>query len=377
MKNPFILYNLRMLQLTDKQIRDIFQIIKNRLPVRLSSGNNEVCLCGSTKSISECCVTEPNYWISDKYLEDIIAYAKRLDFNIGQIPNTFIQRLETEFQNRFNVCAVPGCTNHCIGSHVFGSKHLQYHFNGNHSYWLVINDDGTKLWEPVGIAEKLKYKIFCKTCDYSLFTKIDTVQHDVSDTSNQMRHIFRTLAYQHQFNRSALGLAYQIAFAAIPTSFERNEYLKTTTTHESININHLIGCYIRYRMTTQEICDIYQLIQPGSIHGPSINIVSKTFQTKDVFFAQGIENPQQDLRGNKIQFSTDAGIVYVVLPEKVNRMRGIVFSRYKKYEDLLRQLEFCNEYKFKSFLSSLVERKNTPRSVLTKNKPKNHQKIIR
>jgi len=368
-----------MIDFTKKQLKDVDILIANRVSKRCELKHDSPCFCGSTKTRGECCLIETNYWLSKKFLNEIIGFAKHHNFNVskGIMPNKFIKNLESSFQKKFNICAIPGCNRPCINSHVFGKALLHDHFQNSFCNWVVIDDRGVKKWSQVGIDSEIGYKIFCAECDNSFFQDIDNLKQEINNKKNQLLHIFRSLAYQHQFNRTAMAIAHQIAIAYIPVSFERNKFLNTKVTHEQIDITHLVECYIRYALTKIDLFKVYKILQSDRFDRIEKHLISRKIFTKKGFFAQGIENPKIDVLGNNVELKRDSAIIYNITPIDDKSLSLIVFSLYDEYNPLLNQIQDCNEYKCKKYFSNLIEKKNSPRGVLVNKNMKENEKILR
>ncbi len=357
---------------------DDLEKINNLLVKQTNIHSEELCFCGSGKNYRVCCAQKPNYWLPDEYLSKLIGFAKNKNFYIsGAMPTTFLSQLESFFGDKFNICATPGCLNKCIYSHIFGKALLEKYFDSDMCKWYAINDNGTKELLPAGIKKEIGYKIFCSTCDNDIFKPIDDTDHDPSNLKNQLLHIFRVLAYQHQFNRAHLAFAHQIIFAKPSIETARKEHTGITKTVDiTIHLKVFKDAYTRYKFTSNELEKLWEFIseKPDSA---SFSVISRVIQSKEPLFAQGIENPQYDLSGKKIEFLEHAAIVYVVFPLDGKRVQVIFASRNHEYINLITQLKTVNEYSLKKFISPMLEKKNSPRSVFVGVNKKSYQKILR
>jgi hypothetical protein len=364
---------------TSKQLKKIDSLIAGKISKRCLLSEDDLCFCGSTKNRAICCLQSTNYWLTKKSLDRIIGFAKYRNFNVSKntLPKTFLKELETDFQNKYSVCAMPNCDKPCIKSHVFGKALVKKYFNSDYCKWSVINDNGVKKWTQAGIDSEIGYQIFCSECDDNLFRDIDDVNHDLNNTQNQLLHILRTLAYQYQFNRTQLGLAHQIAFATIPMFLERNNHLSTETKEKTIDVSHLTRCYVRYCLTESYLKEMNRILKAEEFDNGSYWLISRKIKTRDSFFAQGIENPKIDVLGNKVVLKKDCGFIYCILPSNDNEVQLIAISFCDEYKVLLKQLNSSSEYKCRRFISKLIEKKNSPRGVLVKVDTKEHQKIFR
>jgi hypothetical protein len=266
----------------------------NKLLVKQTNISDEdLCFCGSGNTYKICCAQNPNYWLTTDYLNKLIGFAKNKNFYIsGTMPTTFLIQLESFFGDRFDICATPGCSNKCIYSHIFGKALLKKYFVSNTCKWYAINDHGIKELISAGIKNEIGYKTFCSTCDNDIFKLIDDTEHDASNLKNQLLHVFRVLAYQHQFNRAHLAFAHQVIFAkpSIETAREKYTGIKPESVDISAHLKVFKEGYIRYKITHNELEKLWRFIntkQESSEYLTALRIV----KSKDVFFAQGIENP--------------------------------------------------------------------------------------
>jgi len=339
----------------------------------------DLCFCGSGKNYETCCDRKPSYWLTDEYLNKLISFSKNKNFHISNaFPTTFLSQLELVFSEQFDICAIPGCLNKCIHSHIFGKALLEKYFDSNVCKWYAINDYGIKELVPVGIKKEIGYKIFCSSCDNDIFKPIDDTSHDISNLNNQLLHIFRVLAYQHQFNRAHLAFAHQIIFAkpAIETAREKHTGVKPLSVDISNHLKVFTDSFIRYKLTHYELNKLWGFINNKNDHA-SFTVASRIIRSKEVFFAQGIENPKYDLLGNKIEFTEYASIIYVVFPVNKNHVQIITTSCHVDYSSLIVQFKYVNDYSIKKFINLLLEKKNSPRNVLVGINKKQYQKILR
>lgn len=106
-------------------------------------------------------------------------------------------------------------------------------------------------------------------------------------------------------------------------------------------------------------------------------LLSRKIFTKKGFFAQGIENPKTDVLGNHIEIKQDSAIIYNIMPIDAKSINLIVFTLCCEYLPLLKQIQDCNEYKCKKYLSYLLESKNSPRGVVVDINVRENEKIFR
>jgi hypothetical protein len=338
--------------------------------------NESLCFCGSGAKYGICCVKKVNFWLTDEYIKTLINFAKSRNFNVDNIPITFLSKIELAFQNQFNICATPGCTKKAINSHVFGKALIEKHFNSKKCQWYAIRDNGKKELIPAGINEEIGYKIFCHDCDNNIFKQIDDVNHNIEDPINQLTHIFRAVAYQHQFNRVHLALAHQVVYVTPIVTEAKNNHTDVQVKNRDIDLTHFQESYIRYQFTYGELQKLMGILKSKE-DLESIPILNKIVSSRDPFFAQGIEDPKRDLSNKRIVFSSPAAISYVVLAYDSEHIQVIISTLNKEYSGLLGQLNSANEYRFKKFVSTLIEKKNTLRSVLVGINKKSSQRILR
>jgi len=365
------------MQLNHYQLKEIDTLISSVVSKRCPLTLESPCICGSEKTRADCCLQSPNYWISEKYLNRILGFAKKHHFNVTNgIPNSFIKEFESSFQRKFDVCAIPECKGKCINSHVFGKSVLKKYFQDNFCQWFVIDDDNKKVWSKVGIQSELGFSIFCKDCDNNFFKYIDNPGHDLANIKNQFLHTFRSLAYQYQYNRTALAMAHQIAIASISMTFERNEFLSRSVQSEEIVITHLVESYVRYTLTKSDMIKLYQIYLSGKFDSLGSNSVIRKIKAKDMFFAQGIENPKVDLFGKEILIDKDSAFVYTILTDETGFMSLIAFTLYDEYKPIIQQISNASEYKCKKFFEEIIAKKNTPRGLLVNLDFKQHRRIL-
>jgi hypothetical protein len=366
------------MHLESEQLKKIDSIISNVISKRCPLTPDNPCICGSEKTRAECCLLSVNYWIPDKYINNILGFAKKFSFNVTNgIPNSFIKEFESSFQRRFDVCAVPECSEKCVSSHVFGKSILKKYFKDSFCQWSVIDDTNKKVWSKVGIESELGFNIFCKDCDNKIFRDIDNPDHELVSVKNQFLHTFRSLAYQYQYNRTALAIAHQIAIANIPVSFERNNYLNRSVKSEQIDITHLVESYVRYILTKSDMIKMYKIYLDGNFKSLALHLVLRRLKTKDIFFAQGIENPKVDLLGKKVLIEKDSAFIYTIVPDATGLSNLIIFTLHEEYRSLIEQVSNISGYKCKKFFEEILTKKSSPRGLLTSLKYKHHQKILR
>jgi hypothetical protein len=363
------------MDLTNEDLEKINKLLVNQTNI----SDEDLCFCGSGNIYRICCAQKPNYWFTNEYLNKLLGFAKNKNFYInGVMPTTFLTQLEIFFGDHFNVCATPGCLNKCVYSHIFGKALLEKYFGSNMCKWYMINDQGIKELVPAGIKKEVGYKIFCSTCDNNIFKIIDDVNHDILNLKNQLLHIFRSLAYQYQLSRAYLAFAHQVILAkpAIETAREKHTGVKLKSVDISAHLKVFKDGYIGYKLTHGELKKIWGLINTKQAFNHCL-ITSRIVKTKDIFFAQGIENPKNDLRGNKIDLLDYSAIIYAIFPTDEKHVQIIMTSNNQEYSAFLEQFKIINEYALKKFFNTVLEKKNSPRGVFVAENKKSHQKIFR
>ncbi len=344
------------------------------LAKKINVNEQDLCFCGSGSIYKTCCQKKPSYWITDKYLKKLIGYGKHKNFQVTTIPTTFLHQLELDFHSKFNICNIPRCDRKAINSHVFGKALLKKYFNTDQCKWYAINDLGEKELRIAGIKSEIGYQIFCSQHDHEIFSKIDALSSDNNNEENQLLHIFRSLAYQNEFNRVHLAINHQLIYALPKIIDERSKHTGVMEKEYQINLSTLAESHARYKLTSFELEKIWNIIQNKELQ--SLKIASRIIKSDELFFAQGIENPSLDLLNKKIPFSRHIAMLYVVLPFLEKRVQVIFITTYDEYFDFIEQVKTVSEEILSEFLNSALDKKNSSRAVLVGLNKNPGQKIL-
>lgn len=350
--------------------------INNLLVKKVGMQAQDPCFCGSVAIHKNCCAQNQNFWINDVYFEKLIGFAKHNNFFVKSIPSTFLKDFNNKFLNRFNICANPKCNNSAIGSHIFGESLVRKYFNNGKCQWYLINDDGIKTLCSVGISNDIKYPIFCNNCDNAIFRNIDKPDHGVTDTSNQLLHLFRCMSFQYQFTRTNLALAHQLAFGSVKIIFARQNHTGNFKKNEKINIDHLIMSFVGYKYHFQKLKELSEICIDNKTSN-KLRLFTRVIDVKNPVFAQGVLNPRYDLNGKKIEFINDAGIIYVVLPNGSGNVCITVATLDDEYHEYIKQLDLINDYDLKKLVNGYIQPKNTQYNLLLSMEHMSHQKALR
>lgn len=336
------------------------QKINNILISKLKIKDNDPCFCGSGLIFSDCCKKETRFWLSQKFVDKIIRYAKANNFKIDNIPMSFLKEYEIEFLKIFNKCSNPACNNKCIGSHIFGRSLIRKYFEDTFCQWFEINDNGIKQLIKIGISNDIKYPIFCSICDNNIFKSIDNIDHDLLDTDNQLLHLVRIISFQYQYTRTQLALSHQLVFSIVPISSARRSFKNEQTKNETINLTWFHKNFIRYKHQKELLDFLWEILNNKTKY----KIYSRVISSDNIIFSNGIINPQYDLSNKKMTFTKQASILYLTLPISKNEIIIISYSYNNEYDDYIKQLYLSNDYKFKKTINSFLSYLNTPYSIM-------------
>ena len=352
-----------------EKINKIF-LIKNTKIV-----DEDPCFCGSGLLFLDCCKKEAKFWISDKFLNKVIGYAKANAFNVSSIPTSFLNEYNKEFQKKFDICANPDCHNKCIGSHIFGKSLVKKNFTDTKCKGFEIDDNGKKQLVQIGTNNDMKYPIFCSSCDNKVFKEIDEIDHDLLDKDNQFLHFLRSMSFQYQFLRSQLAFSHQLVFAYPAIASARSLYRNDQRKEEKIDLTWFIENFIRYKYQRKLLRSLWDIYNGNTEKKFSLHV--RAITTDNMLFANGIINPQFDLQNKKVIFEKEASILYIALPLSKEKLFIMTFTQDKEYIQYLDQLYGSNDYKFKKIINSYLAPLNTSYSIfLHSNYEINSQALI-
>ncbi len=323
--------------------------------------DEDPCFCGSGLLFLDCCKKEAKFWISDKFLNKVIGYAKANAFNVSNIPTSFMYEYNEEFQKKFDVCANLDCGNKCIGSHIFGRSLVKKHFSNTKCKGFEIDNNGKKQLVEIGTNNDMKYPIFCSNCDDRIFKEIDKNDHDLLNKDNQFLHFLRSMSFQYQFLRSQLAFSHQLVFAYPAIASARSIYNNDQKKEEKIDLTWFVENFIRYKYQRKLLRSLWNIYN-GSTE-KNFFVHTRAVITENILFANGIINPQLDLQNKKIIFKKHASILYVILPLSDKQLLVMTFTQDEEYIQYLEQLYKSNDYKFKKTINTYLSPLNTLYSI--------------
>jgi len=350
---------------SEKELSDINYVLVEHTKL----DDTSPCFCGTRKLFSDCCKTKPNFWISNTYVESLTKFAKSQNWNVTKDKMVSFLVGKNGFEGNYlathDVCARPDCDNKITcNSHVYGKRHIEKYLEDLkckiHNPYVLSEDYFSK----VGTKREITFRIFCSSCDSSIFSNIDDPDHDIFNDKNIFLHLLRTQSYQYQYVRQDLALSHQLFLMKFILEEERYKSVERRETDLSRELNSFLICNRRYQIQSELRDKLWSLYKDNE-ESPKIPFVhSRTLNCDSVFFASGILNPSHDLKKQEIVFQKDSVLFYYVVPSGENNISVTIASFDYEYEVMVEQFASLKDYNFKTYMNHLFSMCSLPLSII-------------
>lgn len=288
-----------MFEDVDTTAQEIFRTICNEQQI----GPNSLCLCGSTKILSECCDSKngTDMIFAKSGFTDAMRFANSQGGLINGLPRSIAGRFLEASQERF-LCLFPGCVSQPVYCHLTPENILSRAFGGQCLSWQQRKKPGGSEFSITGIGSAEAEPVFCGFHDNHLFTSIDQLPSTISSSPElQFRLAFKVVAFEMRKTQTLIGVDLQVEIfrphipgaSILPASKGGKVKNNWTLLYEQ---------YTRLKILHKLVQDATHALQEQRWEW--FSYCSRSIPCDDRLFFAGIINPSHDLLGRRLNCGT-------------------------------------------------------------------------